>query len=740
MLNICIFAGTTEGRKLIQYYKNKNICITACVATEYGEDVILNHQKTENIDCSKENNICELSIHTGKMDSFEMSEFFKNNSFDVVVDATHPYAKMVTQNIKIACKEVNIEYIRLNRNESEQVCGRYFASIEDSISYLSEIPGNILLTTGSNELNKFTMIPKYKSRIYPRVLPLSTSLDACKKYDFDQSHIIAMQGPFSKQLNKALMKSYDIKFLVTKESGNAGGFMDKINAAKECGVESIIIGRPANKDGLTYDEVISHIDKMIANAGVKLNNKSSSNNEVPLNYKLNDICYSKSHALHQNDCFSNLHNADNINDTINIDNINYCCDSSNISINIIGIGTGSINQMTMEAVETIKSSDVLIGAKRVIQGCKNFDKPTYCAFSPEEILAYIDNHPEYKKVSILMSGDIGFYSGAKKLLHDIAKDHSNHKFDIKVICGISSPIYLCSKLGISWDDIKLCSIHGRYTNIINIVKRNFRTFALLGGEYNVLELCRLLTKYNLGYVKIYVGENLSYDNEKVTIKRAEELYDGHFDVLSSVIIENDRFNSIIPTCIPDESFIRREKIPMTKSEIRCISVAKLRLNSDSIVYDIGAGSGSVSIEMALQAYNGVVYAIEKKHEAIELINENKLHFAVSNIEVIEGEASSVISDMLIDGVKSLPRPTHAFIGGSSGNLDGIMTFLIHRNNKIKIVINAITIETLSETLECIKKHDIKNYEVINLMVSKSKKIGNYNMMLGQNPIYIITIN
>ena len=168
---------------------------------------------------------------------------------------------------------------------------------------------------------------------------------------------------------------------------------------------------------------------------------------------------------------------------------------------------------------------------------------------------------------------------------------------------------------------------------------------------------------------------------------------------------------------------------MTKSEVRAVSISKLNLLNDSIIYDIGAGSGSVSIEAALCAYKGTVYAIEKKHDAVELIEKNKIKFGVSNIEVIEGSAPEKMDD--------LPVPTHAFIGGSSGNLSEIIEKLLEKNKNIRIVINAITLETISEALECLKKFEFEETEILSLTVSKSKKLGNYNMMMGQNPIYII---
>ena len=169
---------------------------------------------------------------------------------------------------------------------------------------------------------------------------------------------------------------------------------------------------------------------------------------------------------------------------------------------------------------------------------------------------------------------------------------------------------------------------------------------------------------------------------------------------------------------------------MTKEEIRSISISKLRLNKEAIIYDIGAGTGSVSVEMALQAIDGVVYAIEKKSEAVDLIEENKKKFGADNLVVIDGIAP--------EAMEQLPEPTHAFIGGSSGNLKDIMMLLLYKNPKVRIVINAITLETISEALHCVKNLEVAEVEVVQISISKSQTIGDYHMMMGQNPVYIIS--
>ena len=168
---------------------------------------------------------------------------------------------------------------------------------------------------------------------------------------------------------------------------------------------------------------------------------------------------------------------------------------------------------------------------------------------------------------------------------------------------------------------------------------------------------------------------------------------------------------------------------MTKEEVREISVSKMRLAVDSVVYDVGAGSGSVSIEMALQALEGHVYAIEKNPVAVELLRANKRKFCADNLTVVEGLAPEALED--------LPVPTHAFIGGSSGNLKEILEHLLARNPQIRVVINAITLETVCEALEALKALNFKDEDIAAVTAAKSKVVGRYHMMMGQNPVYVI---
>lgn len=178
----------------------------------------------------------------------------------------------------------------------------------------------------------------------------------------------------------------------------------------------------------------------------------------------------------------------------------------------------------------------------------------------------------------------------------------------------------------------------------------------------------------------------------------------------------------------DELFIRGD-VPMTKSEVRAVSISKLELEPDSVLYDIGAGTGSVSIEASRYLTEGRVYAIEKKAEAIDLIKANRERFGVSRLEIVEGAAPEALT--------ALEPPTHVFIGGTSGTMDKVLSLVLKKNPGVRIVINAIALESVAEILSWLKRHSV-TAEIVQVSISRGREAGDYHLMMGQNPIYVVS--
>ncbi len=408
-------------------------------------------------------------------------------------------------------------------------------------------------------------------------------------------------------------------------------------------------------------------------------------------------------------------------------------------VHIIGIGMGNPQSITLEGKLKIEESNMLIGAERMVNAlASDFHEKSY-AITADDIFTRIQNATDGVSISVLMSGDIGFYSGATKLRELFTKNYGNFLGNDKVwvsyVPGISSFVYFLSKLGKPWEDVTPISLHGRDENPVIAIKKNKKTFFLTDSKDNtVRNICKKLTENCFGELDVFIGEKLSYSDEKITVGKAKDFVDMDFETLSVVYIENiqtDSFLDFKSTLGISDDFFVRAKVPMTKEEIRTVSVSKMNLTDTDCIYDIGAGTGSVSIELARACKYGTVYAVEQEEDAVELIKQNKEKFNASNLHIVKGKAPDVLDD--------LPKPDKAFIGGSKGNLKDIISTLLKKNPDIRIVATAVSLEAICELTTCIKDFGFEDASVVQMSVAHSKKLGNYNLMMGQNPVFIVSM-
>ena len=245
-MNILLFAGTTEGRELADRLLSLPVAATICVATEYGGELLRDFSG-------------RFTVLTGRLNEEAIVSLLKKTPYDFVVDATHPYAVAVSANIRAACDAASTPRLRLLRGESLKSECLYVESAKAAAEALTTTVGNILLTTGTKELSAFTVVPEFAERMYPRILPAAESVGECATLGFKRSHIIAMQGPFSRELNLAVMRQYAIRVMVTKDGGVEGGFPEKMLAASEAEVGVVVIGRPLEKEGVGLDEIFAII-------------------------------------------------------------------------------------------------------------------------------------------------------------------------------------------------------------------------------------------------------------------------------------------------------------------------------------------------------------------------------------------------------------------------------------------------------------------------------------------------
>ncbi len=652
MINVLLFAGTTEGREVAEAVSGKNISLTVSVATEYGET---GFPETENI-----------HVISGRKDEGQILDLIRELQAELVIDATHPYAAEVTKILRKVCEESGTEYLRLLRQEdlSGTENAVFVNDTKEAAAFLNTVTGSALLTTGSKELATYTTVTDYKNRLFARILPLPDGMEKAAALGYDGKHVIGMQGPFTEEMNTAMLKMLGVQYLVTKDTGNAGGFSEKIRAAKSCGVTPIIIRRPLAEEGISVAECLELLGKRCGFTPEKRK-----------------------------------------------------------KVTILGTGMGSAATMTEQAEEACRSCGLIVGAKRLTESLSRFGKPSKNAVLAEDIEKII-RESEAEAVVVAMSGDTGFFSGTKTLLPLIA--------DLKpvVLPGISSFQYFAARAGLSWDNALLVSAHGRSCNYVAKIRKNKKVFALTGGESRVKDILEALAENGLGFVRITVGENLSYENETITRGTVQELAGREFDSLAVICAENDRAEAL-PAGYgwEDEAFLRAE-VPMTKQEIRTVTLAKLALTRTSLCWDVGAGTGSVSLEMANLAEDGEVYAVEQKEEACDLIEKNKKHLGITNVTVVRGKAP--------EAMKDLPAPTHVFVGGSSGNLREILQLVLEKNPAARIVINAVTAETIAESVEVLKELPVTDPDIVQLSAARGRKLGRYHLMTAVNPVFIFT--
>ena len=486
MCRILIFGGTTEGRLLAEYCHQQEIEAYVSVVSGYGADLLPESEY--------------LHVLSGRMAGEAMEGFMKRASIRAVFDATHPYAAEATRNIKEACGRARVSYLRVTRESAaaenpggdsgkgpaaafaSQVV--YVYSVEEAVCYLKDREGDILVTTGSKELAAYTALPGYEERLYVRVLPSCAAISACEDIGIRGKRIIAMQGPFSEEMNRAMMRQLGVRYLVTKEAGAAGGFLEKLSAAEALSVTAVVIGRPLEeRDGITLDAA----KILLKEAGTV---------------------------------------------------------SAKRKLSLIGTGMGGPGQMTLAAAEALKRCDVLFGARRMTDAAETLGEAAskilrVPIYGNREILEWLESHPEHKRAGVLYSGDTGFYSGASGMAAVLSDKPYCDSYEFTTYPGISSVSYLCAKMGRSWEHVKLISLHGRDCDAAQVIAQNPAVFTLLGGAHTVKELCEQLLRAGLTDVRITAGERLSYADERIVTGTPDQLATMEFTSLAVVLMERN---------------------------------------------------------------------------------------------------------------------------------------------------------------------------------------------------------
>lgn len=395
-----------------------------------------------------------------------------------------------------------------------------------------------------------------------------------------------------------------------------------------------------------------------------------------------------------------------------------------MNVTLIGMGSGQPENLTLQGLAALRQADLILGARRLLAvlpaGCT---ENRAAAYRPDEVADLLQTSGAENAV-LVYSGDTGFYSGASAMMEKL----ENLGVRARVLPGLSSIQLLAAALGRPWQGWNPVSAHGRTCDPVAECMQGRPTFFLTGGSEDPATLCAQLAAEGFGDVQAVVGQCLGTPEEKIFRGSVKELAAGRFNSLSVLLVEAAEVLPRRAPGLPDEAFERGD-VPMTKQEVRAAVLAKLAVRPEDILWDVGAGTGSVSVELALAAPRGRVYAVECRPEGCALIKANREKFRTRNLVLVEGLAPAALSN--------LPAPDAVFIGGSKGSLAAIVDAALDKNPDARICVSAIALESLSAAVAALTAKG-RTVQVSQIAVSRARAVGGLHLMMAQNPIYLIT--
>lgn len=410
-------------------------------------------------------------------------------------------------------------------------------------------------------------------------------------------------------------------------------------------------------------------------------------------------------------------------------------------VTIIGAGPGNPDLLSRAALDAIDIADVVIGAHRALAGIDVPPDVVRCELvKTADIAAALTDAASWQRAVVVMTGDVGLFSGARRLVEALS---GNAQVDVRVIPGISSASYLAARLARPWQDWRFASAHGVACDIVAEAERAGELFLVTSGGEDPSRLSGELVQAGFGDARVTVAERLSYPDERITCATASEIAGQTFDDLNVMLIEfaggagspagaSRAASSRWPYAssgIPDELFIRGD-VPMTKQEVRAVALAKLRLTATDTVWDVGAGTGSVSIEAALVARAGSVWAVERNAAGVRLIRENADAFGCGNVHAVPGVAPEALA--------KLPVPDAVFVGGSAGELPSIVEAALEKNSQVRLCVPCVTVETLTEACALLSGSRFKGFEACQVSAARAEAVGSHHLMKAQNPVFLVS--
>ena len=395
-------------------------------------------------------------------------------------------------------------------------------------------------------------------------------------------------------------------------------------------------------------------------------------------------------------------------------------------VTIIGIGIHGIHELPAFSQKLIQQADELWGGKRLLEQAKDFvGKKVLIDSSIQQNIQSLPQRGHNYKVVVLASGDPGFFGIGATILKVLPAE------EVTILPQITSLQYAFAKCSIPWQDAVLTSAHARpLSEVIGLAKRHAKLGILTDPQHTPAVIARQLLAAGIADCRAIIYENLGLEDERITDSLLSAIIDKTYASLNVLLLIQDEPWQPVPVLQhrPDDAYSHQREL-ITKQDVRIISIQRLGIRETDIIWDIGAGSGAMSIEMAEMAWRGQVYAIEKKNENLQCIQENKDRFASHNLHIIAGEAPQALT--------GLPQPTAVFIGGSAGNLSAILDHTREISRlPCRIAANFTLLENLMEGMQWMKKHQLPA-SFTEVQFSYSTAIGNGTRLAPINPVFIL---
>ena len=394
-----------------------------------------------------------------------------------------------------------------------------------------------------------------------------------------------------------------------------------------------------------------------------------------------------------------------------------------MKVSLIGMGCCPGEHLLPAAAARLREAELILGAPRLLAALPEHGARKAEAVRAEEILSVL-RASGAERAAAVFSGDTGFCSGAAKLLERLRDE----PVETEVFPGISSVQAFAARLGKPWQDWNLCSAHGARCDVLAELKPGKPVFLLTSGRDDPGRIGGELTSAGLGDCPVYVGEALSCPTERIRRGTAREMAEREYAPLNVLLVEpaRDMYPVLRAPGVPDEAFVRGDT-PMTKQEVRAVLLGKLGVRPDDVCWDVGAGTGSVSVELAMAGK--AVWAVEKDEAACGLIRRNREKFRAWNLRLVQGEAPGAL--------ERLPAPDAVFVGGSVGRMEAILSAAMRRNPAVRLCVSAVTLESLHSAERWMRDNGCDT-EIVQLSVCRTRTLGGSRLLTANNPVFLIT--